>query len=116
MVRASACHAESCEFESRPDREIKEWGNQKWFPFFIMWKVYIIYSSKIDRYYVGITEDLNCRLERHNKGWGKYTKRGIPWKIVYSETFSDKSTALKREKEIKNKKNRKYIESLIRDN
>ncbi len=78
-----------------------------------MWYIYIIYSEKINRYYVGIIENLDWRLERHNKGWGKYTKRGIPWKIVYSENYETKSEALKREKEIKNKKSRKYIEYLI---
>lgn len=78
------------------------------------WYTYILYSSGIDRYYVGSTDDLQWRLERHNSGWGKYTKRGIPWKIVYYESFSSKSEAIKRENEIKNMKSRKYIESLIR--
>jgi putative endonuclease len=78
-----------------------------------MWKVYIIYSEKIDRYYTGITDDLPWRLERHNLGRGRYTKRGIPWRIVYTEKYSTKSEALKWEHEIKNKKNKKYIQMLI---
>ncbi len=78
-----------------------------------MWYVYIIYSKKIDRYYVGYTDDLEWRIERHNSGWGKYTKRGIPWRLVYKESFETKSEAIKREREIKRKKSRKYIEDLI---
>ena len=78
-----------------------------------MFFTYILYSEKIDRYYVGSTENIELRLERHNAGWGKYTKRGIPWKVVYSEQFEIKNSALKREKEIKSKKSRTYIESLI---
>ncbi len=78
-----------------------------------MWYLYIIYSSKIDRYYVGITENLNLRLERHNLGWGRYTKRGIPWVMVYSEKFPTKANALKREHEIKKYKSRTYIERLL---
>ncbi len=78
------------------------------------WYTYILYSSKIDKYYVGSTDDLQWRLKRHNMGWGKYTKRGIPWKIVCYEKFKSKTEALKREKEIKCKKSRKYIEELIR--
>jgi len=31
-----------------------------------MWKVYIIYSEKIDRYYTSITKDIPWRLVRHN--------------------------------------------------
>jgi len=46
-----------------------------------MWFVYIIYSKKIDRYYVGYKDDLELRLERHNGGCGKYTL-GVPWKLV----------------------------------
>ncbi|MCX8106127.1 MAG: GIY-YIG nuclease family protein, partial [Ignavibacterium album] len=30
------------------------------------WITYILYSEKIDKYYVGVTEDLALRLERHN--------------------------------------------------
>jgi putative endonuclease len=79
----------------------------------VVWKVYILYSEKIDRYYTGITDDLPWRLERHNQGWGRYTKRGIPWKVVYTEEFENKSAALKREHEIKSKKRISYIESLV---
>ncbi len=35
------------------------------------------------------------------------------WKLVYSEKFASKQEALIREKEIKNKKSRCYIEVLI---
>ncbi len=78
-----------------------------------MWKVYIIYSKKIDRYYTGITDNVPWRLERHNQGWGRYTKRGIPWTLVYIEVFENKTAALKREREIKARKSKKYIKSLI---
>ncbi len=77
------------------------------------WFVYILYSEKINKYYVGYTSDLTVRLERHNNGWGKYSSRGIPWKIVYFEKFETKTEAIKRENEIKKKKSRKYIEKLI---
>ncbi len=73
------------------------------------WYTYILYSIRIDRYYIGCTDNLQWRLERHNMGWGKYTSKGIPWKIIYFEKYNSKSEALKREKEIKNKKSRKYI-------
>ena len=78
-----------------------------------MFHTYIIYSESIDKFYVGYTHNLTLRLERHNNGWGKYSSRGVPWNLVYSEEFSSKSEAIKRENEIKKKKSRKYIESLI---
>lgn len=80
-----------------------------------MWFVYIIYSTSKDKYYVGYCGNITLRLERHNDGWSKSTKAGIPWIVVYTEEYSDKSAALKREKEIKRKKSRKYIELLIKN-
>ena len=80
-----------------------------------MWYVYIIYSEKIDRFYVGYTDNLEWRLQRHNEGWGKFTKRGVPWLIVYSEVFQSKPEAIRREREIKAKKSRKYIEFIIQN-
>lgn len=78
-----------------------------------MYYTYILYSPKIDKYYVGYTHDLELRVERHNSGWGKFSSSGIPWKLVYSEEFNSKSDALKREREIKGRKSRSYIEKLI---
>jgi len=79
----------------------------------IMFYAYIIYSESTDKYYVGHTHDLDLRLQRHNDGWTRSTKFGIPWKLVYSEEYETKSEAIKREYEIKRKKRRKYIEDLI---
>jgi putative endonuclease len=74
---------------------------------------YILYSKSINKYYTGYTSDIEKRLERHNAGWGTYSSRGIPWELVYYEKYDTKSEAIKREKEIKNKKSRKYIEELV---
>ena len=71
-------------------------------------------SEKADRYYTGSSDDVDWRLKRHNLGWGRFTKRGIPWRIVYTEEYKSKIEALRREKEIKSKKSRKYIEELIK--
>ena len=52
--------------------------------------------------YTGITNDLESRLASHNSGKGaKYTSSRIPVEIVYTEKCGDKSSALKRELEIK---------------
>ena len=79
----------------------------------IMYYTYIIYSKSRNNYYVGYTQNLKLRLERHNCGWSRSTKSGIPWEIVYEEEFSSKTEAIKREHEIKNRKSRKYLENLI---
>ncbi|MEN8193301.1 MAG: GIY-YIG nuclease family protein [Bacteroidota bacterium] len=79
-----------------------------------MFITYILYSKSIDKYYIGYTNNLELRIKRHNNGWSKYSSKGIPWELVYSETFSSKSDAIKRENKIKKMKSRMYIENLIK--
>ena len=75
--------------------------------------VYIIYSQKIDKYYVGACTDLERRLYEHNVGHSKFTSTGIPWIVKYSEEFEMLPEAKKRESAIKKMKSRKYIENLF---
>ncbi|MFQ6605177.1 MAG: GIY-YIG nuclease family protein [Fidelibacterota bacterium] len=78
-----------------------------------MYYTYIIASEKTGRYYVGYTGDLDKRLARHNAGWSRSTKSGIPWKIVYYEIYENKTDAIKREQELKRWKSRERLEALI---
>ena len=83
--------------------------------FFIMsYYVYIIRSDKDGSYYVGSTQDIGARLARHNQGRSNYTRNRGPWEVVYFEEYSRRADAVKREKAIKNRKRRDYIESLVR--
>ncbi|NQY20856.1 MAG: GIY-YIG nuclease family protein [Campylobacteraceae bacterium] len=64
--------------------------------------VYILECSD-GSLYTGITKDINKRLDEHNykdKG-AKYTKARRPVKLLYQESQSNRSTASKREYEIK---------------
>ena len=76
--------------------------------------VYIIESLKDGTYYVGSTQDIGKRLERHNQGRSTYTKVKKPWKLVFSEEHIDRSRAIIREKEIKSRKSKSYIDALVR--
>ena len=78
-----------------------------------MFWMYIIYSNKLDRYYVGYTADLDTRLAEHNNGISTFTSKAADWKLLYTEDFETREQAHKRELEIKKKKSRKYIEWLI---
>jgi putative endonuclease len=78
-----------------------------------MFTVYILYSKSIDRYYVGYTNDIQRRLSEHNRVKGKYTDRGIPWVLVFSQEFLTKKEAMDREKLIKSKKSKAFIIDLI---
>ena len=71
--------------------------------FFIMgYWVYIIYSPSTDGYYKGQTDDLTDRLSRHNHGWEKATKAGIPWHLVWDCQKPDRSSAVRLERKLKN--------------
>ncbi len=75
--------------------------------------LYILYSEKLDKYYVGACTDLDRRLYEHNIGHSKFTSTGVPWKLMYSELFSTLIEAKQRELKIKKMKSRKYIMGLI---
>jgi putative endonuclease len=75
--------------------------------------VYIIYSATIDKFYIGYTTDLQKRHEAHNSGISTFTSKAKDWKLKYSEKYETRELAMKREREIKSKKSRKYIEWLI---
>ena len=79
-----------------------------------MFKIYIIYSASLDRYYVGSTGNIEDRMFRHNNSGSKSTKSASDWVLVYSEDFETRSEAVQRELEIKGKKSRKYIERLVK--
>ena len=78
--------------------------------------VYILYSRRTDGYYIGYTSNVPRRLRQHNSGESRYTRGKGPWKVVYTESFQDKSTALKRERFLKAQRNREFYKSLIRSN
>lgn len=79
-----------------------------------MYFVYIIQSIMCGKFYVGCTDNIQRRVGEHNKGLSKYTKTDKPWKLVYSEEFTDLSLARKREYKIKSWHKRSAIESLIK--
>ncbi len=66
-----------------------------------MYFLYIL-KCKDGSLYTGITTDVMRRFEEHKKGiGGHYTSTHPAVKILYTETCSDRSSALKREAHIK---------------
>ena len=75
-----------------------------------MFYVYILYSEKADKYYIGQTEDIDQRIITHN------LRRNLgvnDWQLKYFEKYETRSESVRRETEIKKKKRRAYIELLI---
>jgi putative endonuclease len=95
-------------------QKLGDFKSSSFFYFRFMFHVYILYSPSKDRYYIGhtgVTPDV--RTQRHNDGWTRSTKSGIPWKLVFSQEAPDKSTAIKWENHIKRQKSRSFIEEIV---
>ena len=75
---------------------------------------YILFSEKLNKYYIGACTDMDRRFYEHNIGHSKFTSTGIPWELKYTEYYPTLPEAKKRELAIKKMKSRKYIESLLK--
>ncbi len=77
-----------------------------------MFTLYILRSIK-NHLYIGVTKNLQQRIERHKSGNGaEFTKRNKVYKLVYEEEFLSLLEARRRESQIKKWKREKK-ENLI---
>ncbi len=79
-----------------------------------MYTVYIIYSERIDKYYIGFSSNVQERLRKHNRNSKGFSSSDRPWIIVYLDVFDNKKDAMAREKQLKRWKNRERLERLIK--
>jgi predicted GIY-YIG superfamily endonuclease len=71
--------------------------------------VYILQSiGEPGRYYVGATEDLRSRLQRHNAGQVPHTSKYMPWIIKTCIAFTDKEQAVAFERYLKSPSGRAF--------
>jgi putative endonuclease len=75
--------------------------------------VYILFSPKFHRTYVGQTGNLENRLSCHNNGRVRSTKHYRPWSLLYHEGYKNRAEAMRREKWYKSSSGRKFIAELI---
>ncbi len=77
-----------------------------------MYYLYVIVSLKDNTTYIGSTENLEKRLNEHNRGKTKSIKHKVPFELVYYEAYQNKTQARKRE--IRLKKNNSEKEKLYK--
>ena len=80
-----------------------------------MYFVYIL-QNPTGRFYVGQTGNLEARLIDHNRldsFEGHYTRKNGPWKLVWYEEHSSRSSAVLRERQIKAMKSAQWIRKSI---
>lgn len=63
--------------------------------------IYILFSLKDKKLYIGYTENLKGRIVEHQKGKVRATKKRLPLILIYYEAFTNKKDAKAREKFLK---------------
>ena len=67
-----------------------------------MWVVYLLKQNTSGELYIGVTSDLQRRLQEHNSGNQTATHRvNGKWLLVYAEAYRSKIDAFKREQMLK---------------
>lgn len=86
---------------------------------YFMFYIYIIYSHRTKKVYVGQTNNIEKRLKEHYSGRVFSTKNILPLSLIHCENYSTRSEAMKREKFFKSlsgsKLKRKIIEKFLAD-
>ena len=79
----------------------------------LMFFTYILENSVNHRRYIGSTNDIDRRLEEHNRGQTKSTRQKGVWKVIYREEFDTALEAKLREQIIKSYKDGNALKRLI---
>jgi len=81
----------------------------------MVYYVYLIKTVKgfLNKSYVGYSNNLNKRLDNHNKNKGAKSTKGYNWELVYKKRFYSKSKALSFEYKLK--KDRKERSKLLNE-
>ena len=81
--------------------------------------VYLILATNtgVNKSYVGYTNNLKTRIEKHNSNKGAKTTKGYNWELIYSKKFKSKKMAMSYEYKLKNDyKLRKKIKETALEN
>ncbi|WP_127844442.1 GIY-YIG nuclease family protein [Psychroflexus aestuariivivens] len=76
--------------------------------------IYVLKSIVDGENYTGYTNDLNLRIEQHNKGYVESTKNRRPLKIIYFEACLSQNDALKREKYLKTHYGKMFLKKRLK--
>jgi putative endonuclease len=78
-----------------------------------MYFTYVLVSAKDSKLYIGITDDLNARLRKHNQGGVRSTKHRRPLRMVHSEEFATRAEARIREKFLKSGPGHQFLRNIL---
>ena len=81
-----------------------------------MFYVYVLRSLKNGKHYIGYTNDLDRRIEDHNRGKNRSVKNNGPFEVIHKELFQNRFEAIRRELQIKSYKGGEAFKQLISQN
>jgi putative endonuclease len=80
-----------------------------------MYCVYVLFSHKDRRLYVGYTNNLERRMKEHFEGKVSSTKSRLPIALIYRETYLKWSDAKRRETYLKGGNGRAQLKVQLQD-
>jgi putative endonuclease len=81
----------------------------------VFYYVYILFSYRDKRLYIGFTADLKKRIVKHNSGGNDSTKNRRPLTLIHYEAYISKNDAMAREKYFKTGFGRESIKKQIKE-
>ena len=76
--------------------------------------VYVLWSDKLQKRYVGVSDDVSNRMKQHNSGSARFTSAGIPWVLKHQEYYGTRKDALKRERFLKSGVGRSWLDENLK--
>ena len=77
-----------------------------------MFFVYALKSEVKNYIYVGMTDNVERRFSQHNLGYERTTKPYKPFTLIFTESYSTREDARKREKYLKSGVGKEFSKSL----
>lgn len=77
-----------------------------------MFTTYAIQSKTRNYIYVGLTNNLERRMEEHNIGKNRSTKAYAPFEVIYRKIFDTRLEAREHEKMLKSGYGKEFLKSL----
>ena len=72
-------------------------------------RVYILWSAVLQKWYTGYSGNVTQRLKYHNLGISTFTKRGTPWHLKWTSSGMSKKEAIQLERKIKKRGAKRFL-------
>lgn len=77
--------------------------------------VYVLYNKLKDYIYICYSTNLKERLQDHEKGFSKTTKRHLPIELIHHEAYKNKKDAKRRERYLKTNRGKTTLMTMLKE-